>query len=129
MLARIHEVMGCLRGHEQSLARLYEEQAQQLRRIGHRLSGQEQASIGVLSITRDTHMALLQTKEMLGQVCQVVAYLQSVVMMQPLVRTLDPTRDMPVLFEDALGNVIPIPMPWIHNWSVSTAQSRGADTS
>ncbi|KAH6971410.1 hypothetical protein BKA56DRAFT_635546 [Ilyonectria sp. MPI-CAGE-AT-0026] len=88
-----------------------------IREVTESLQTQTRTSGTVLSLARDTYLAVLEIKGMIGNVCQIVVHLQSLASNSIFFRALDPTRDMPVLFEDALGNVIPIPMTWIHDWS------------
>lgn len=56
---------------------------------------------------------------MVTQVAQLVTNLQSQMAQAPLTRTLDPTFNMPIYFEDALGTTLEIPVAWIHDWDVS----------
>lgn len=79
---------------QQRLIKLNEYQNRQLSAIGDRIASQEET----YRIRVSSHRSLSN-----------------------IGRTLDPTRDMPVWFEDALGNLSEIPMDWIHTWDVRSS--------
>ncbi|RYO92152.1 hypothetical protein DL762_001810 [Monosporascus cannonballus] len=124
MLTRIEEVKSFLYTHQEALMRLHmehaksiQEQTQQLRKIDDRLATQDQSYGIILSWVKNTSAAILEIKEMIGRMSRDVINLQYLASNSMFFQSLDPTRDMPVVFEDALGNVINIPMAWIHDWS------------
>ena len=44
-------------------------------------------------------------------------------MFAPLLRGLDPTKGLPVFLEDALGEVLEIPLQWLDDWDVCIARN------
>jgi len=65
--------------------------------------------------------AVVEIKELLAQVANVVVSFQA--SSSTLLRFMDPTKELPVIVEDALGRQLTIPPGWIEflQWNVSPA--------
>lgn len=125
MLHRIDEVKKLMHEHQDELLRLHEEhikilqgQTEQLSKINNRLVMQGQTFLNIFTLMKTTSAALFELKDMLGRCAQLSVSLQTLASNPMFFRSLDPTRNMPVVFEDALGNVLEIPLDWLHNWGV-----------
>lgn len=94
---------------------------EQLETQSMQLVQQNNASWSLFSVAKDALSGILEVKTMLAQVSQNVVNLQAVATSSNIGVSLDPTRDMPVMIEDALGNQLPIPTIWLDTiqWDVS----------
>ncbi|KAH6685669.1 hypothetical protein F5X68DRAFT_209105 [Plectosphaerella plurivora] len=118
---RAEEVKNILGAQQTLLIRLHNENEDrdktaqqhmlQLGRIEQRLANQEQSWSAVFSPIQDL-------KQMITQVAQLVTNMQSQLAHASHPRTLDPTLNMPIYFEDALGTTLEIPLAWIHDWNM-----------
>ncbi|KAK3941234.1 hypothetical protein QBC46DRAFT_353431 [Diplogelasinospora grovesii] len=125
MMDRINEVKVLMDGHQHELLRLYQEhinvsreQKDQLCKIDGKLATQEQTSWSMLALMKNVSVAVIELKDMVGTCAQVAVSLQTLASNPMFFRGLDPTRNMPVFFEDALGNVLEISVDWIHDWDM-----------
>ncbi|UPK95737.1 hypothetical protein LCI18_006672 [Fusarium solani-melongenae] len=68
----------------------------------------------------DTFYGMLEVKALLFQMSQTVINLQVMASHSMFLRPLDPTKELPVILEDALGNELPIPAQWLDSleWEV-----------
>jgi hypothetical protein len=115
------EMLDMLR--EQSIAG--KQQVEKLDGISGQLAAQQKSSWHVLDMVRDTLSEVFEVKQLLLQVSQTVINLQFIASNSIYLRSLDPTRDQPVILEDALGNELPIPAPWLDTleWEVRSPHS------
>ncbi|KAG8407245.1 hypothetical protein J3458_020734 [Metarhizium acridum] len=123
VLERIEKVSQLLANHEKTLTDMHEEQVRLCLDISNRLVMMERDSHTILPWVKMTYETVGEIKEMVGNVTRLVASMQSLASDSLLFRTLDPTREKPVLLEDPLGHIVEIPMDWIHDWSVCRTES------
>ncbi|OIW29471.1 hypothetical protein CONLIGDRAFT_328831 [Coniochaeta ligniaria NRRL 30616] len=77
----------------------------------------EQGGIQMLLLfTKSSLCAVKGVQQMLGQVFQAVLSLHDLVSRTVYFRSLDPTKGLPIILEDALGNVREVPLNWLHSW-------------
>lgn len=97
-----------------------EAQSAQLEETKQQLVQQNQASWSMFSVAKDALSGILEVKTLLVQVSQNVVNLHAVATNASVSRALDPTFDMPVMLEDALGRQMPIPSAWLETiqWDV-----------
>ncbi|RYP69338.1 hypothetical protein DL771_006148 [Monosporascus sp. 5C6A] len=103
-------------GSRTSHETIVKEQTQQLAGINQRLDTQEESRGMLLDIVGKTSNAIIQVKEMLVDVAEKVAYLHIMVSNAIYIRGLDPTKDLPIILEDALGISLPLPENWLEDW-------------
>lgn len=139
MLARIDQVQqlvsGACTGQEELLEFLQEQRTaneqraeKQLQRpdeVNQRLATQEKGSRNILAVAEDALHGILEVKNLLIQVSQNVIDLQITASNSIFIRLPDPTRELPVILEDALGRHLEIPAQWIDTleWEVSLHQT------
>ncbi|KAI0005667.1 hypothetical protein F4779DRAFT_597903 [Xylariaceae sp. FL0662B] len=134
MLARIEEVNELVSREEQArqdiLMLLREQnktsklQATEIQAVGNRLitheKTHEKGNWEILQTAKRCFSAVLEVKEILIKVSNNVANLQVLASNSMFLHPLDPTKGLPVILEDALGNILPIPMEWVDSldWDV-----------
>lgn len=108
------EILDVLEGHREAT----EQQTQELEEVNQQLAVQGLESRSLFAAVKDALNGILEVKTMLVQVSQNVISLQ--LLASNISRPLDPTKELPVIFEDALGRQIPIPPEWIESldWKV-----------
>ncbi|KAH7254936.1 hypothetical protein MRS44_016409 [Fusarium solani] len=101
-------------------SRASENQAQKLEDVSQQLVTQEKSSRDILGLAKDTFCGMLEVKALLVQISQTVINLQVMATHSMFLRPLDPTKELPVILEDALGNELPIPAQWLDSleWEV-----------
>ncbi|GAB1311654.1 Fungal N-terminal domain-containing protein [Madurella fahalii] len=117
MMARLEEVKRLLsQNHDvqDAALRLSQDQTTQLYALSERMKNQEESGWAILSQAKRTFNAVLGVKDMVSQACQAMVELRALV----ISRSLDPTQDMPLIVEDALGNIIKIPLDLVHSWEM-----------
>lgn len=120
MMARVDEVKRLLsqsQDAQEAALRLSQDQTTQLYALSERMKKQEGKIWDILSQAKQTFSAVLGVRDMVSQVYQAVIGLRALV----ISHSLDPTKDLPLIVEDALGNTIKIPLDLVHSWEVSTA--------
>jgi len=65
-----------------------------------------------------TLSGLHEVKDLIDRLCQMIAKLQVLASNSMFFYGLDPTKDLPLVVEDALGNVLQIPLDLVHSWKV-----------
>lgn len=88
-------------------------QSTQLASIETGLANQARSGSQALTSIQRTLGAIIEVKAMVSQLTQSVLDLQVSISNVFFLRTLDPTRELPVILEDALGRNIPIPAEWL----------------
>ncbi|KAB5576011.1 hypothetical protein GE09DRAFT_1265508 [Coniochaeta sp. 2T2.1] len=127
MLSRMDEVETLLKDerqlHEMTVAVLEAQLEKNRRQICLQLDSiqaavdrQEGSTRLLLFYAKSTLGAVKSLQQVVGQVFQVALSLRELVVQSIYVRSLDPTKGLPVTFEDALGNVREIPLDWINSW-------------
>ena len=98
-----------------------ESQSQQLEAAKQQLVQHNQTSWSILSVAKDALSGILEVKTMLYEVSQTVVSLHASVPGTGRGAALDPTMDLPVIIEDALGRQMPIPAVFLESiqWNVS----------
>ncbi len=98
-----------------------EKQIEKLHHVQDQVSEAEQNSHRILSVARDMLRGIVEVKDLLLSVSQTVTHSQITSSNGIFMRFLDPTKELPVVLEDALGRSLPIPAQWIDtlDWSVS----------
>ncbi|KAL6364619.1 hypothetical protein LRP88_02022 [Fusarium phalaenopsidis] len=101
-------------------SRASENQAKKLEDVSQQLVTQEKSSRDILGLAKDTFYGMLEVKALLIQISQTVVNLQIMASHSMFLRPLDPTKELPVILEDALGNELPIPAQWLDSleWEV-----------
>jgi len=64
-----------------------------------------------------------KTSDTLDRITDEVCALRHLTLNPAPSRSLDPTRELPVILEDAMGTQRQLPMDCIHNWEASTIVS------
>ncbi|RMJ17157.1 hypothetical protein CDV36_003176 [Fusarium kuroshium] len=97
-----------------------ENQAEKLEDMSQQLVVQEKSNRDILGLAKDTFSGILEVKALLVQISQTVINLQVMASNSMFLRPLDPTKELPVILEDALGNELPIPAQWLDSleWEV-----------
>lgn len=97
-----------------------EQAKQQLQAQSKQLVVQYEQGRSIFSVAKDALSGILEVKTMLVQVSQNVVNLHAVATNPSAGMVLDPTREMPVMLEDALGRQMPIPAVWLDTiqWEV-----------
>ncbi len=126
-IEEIHRALGRHRVEQQALVTALEtqetlsrEQAQELGQITKRLDSHESSSITILGQVKQAFGAIVQVQWMLGNVADRVVRLHDMLASSTYMRGLDPTKNLPVVFEDALGFQRELPMDWLEDWEVRT---------
>ncbi|KAK5660897.1 hypothetical protein OQA88_12270 [Cercophora sp. LCS_1] len=102
---------GC---HEEMLRLLQEQeklsttQTEQLENVNKQLVTQSHDIHGAVTIAKQSFMAIVEIKDALTMVASNLSELRTFVF-----RFLDPTKELPVTIEDALGRRLPIPPEWL----------------
>lgn len=106
-------------------SRASENQAEKLEDMSQQLVTQEKSNRDILGLAKDTFYGMLEVKALLVQISQTVINLQAIASNSMFLRPLDPTKELPVILEDALGNELPIPAQWLDSleWEVSMCPS------
>ncbi|KAK4153252.1 hypothetical protein C8A00DRAFT_15503 [Chaetomidium leptoderma] len=123
MLARVDEVKRLVsQSHEVQVAMLHlsRDHSTQLYALGEKVEKQEETGSAVLSQAKGTFRIVLEVKEMVNQLCKTVADIQLLLSSRTITKSLDPTKNLPLIVEDALGNIMEIPLDLVHSWEVST---------
>ncbi|RSL55315.1 hypothetical protein CEP53_007124 [Fusarium sp. AF-6] len=99
-----------------------EEQVQKLNEVNQQLVKQDRSSHSILCVAGDALNAIVEVKDLLVQVSQDVINVQ-VVFDSMCFRSLDPTKELPAIIEDALGRQITFQPDWIDtlNWEALDA--------
>lgn len=74
----------------------------------------------LLTSVNNSFTAIIQVKDTLLRMALDICTLQSLVQGSISLRSLDPTKELPVIIEDALGKQFSIPAEWIEklDWNV-----------
>ncbi len=102
------------------------EHSQQLVNCFKRLDIQDQSQETLLATVKQAFGAIIEVKDILVSVAQNVVQVQVMVSNMACIRTLDPTKELPITLEDALGFHVPLPMEFFGNeldWEVSFGTS------
>ncbi|RSL64865.1 hypothetical protein CEP51_013081 [Fusarium floridanum] len=89
-----------------------EEQVQKLDEVSQQLVKQDTSSRNILAVAGEALSAIIQVKDLLFQVSQDVINVRTV-LNSMFTRSMDPTKELPVTIEDALGRHVPIPPEWL----------------
>ncbi len=111
------------------MLRLSEDQNTQLHALAERMKKQEEDMAEsmrkqdennwkILSQAKSSFCALLEVKDMLHHVCTAIVDIRGLLLSQATTRSLDPTKGLPLIVEDALGNIIEVPLDLVHSWEV-----------
>jgi hypothetical protein len=98
------------------------DQLVQLVTIDERLKVQEESRQTLLYAAGKAFDAINLVKDILVDLAEKVAHLQVMVSNSIYIRSLDPTKDLPVILEDSLGFCLKLPEDWIENWDVSASE-------
>ncbi|KXX74530.1 hypothetical protein MMYC01_209032 [Madurella mycetomatis] len=128
MMARVDEVKRLLSQNQdvqEAALRLSQDRTTQLYALSKRMKKQEGDIWVILFQVKPTFSAVLGIRDMVSQVYQAVIGLQALV----ISHSLDPTKDLPLIVEDALGNTIRIPLTsFIHGRYLSPSMHFTADS-
>ncbi len=131
MLARIDEVQRLASAEatcrEEMLLLLKEQchitnkQGNELKAVNDQLITNSRSNWEILTSVKKSLSAVMEIKETLAQVANVVLSAQFLASTSTFVRFMDPTTELPIIVEDALGRSLPIPVEWIDclEWNVS----------
>lgn len=97
-----------------------EEAKQQLEAQSGQLVVQHEQGRSIFAVAKDALSGILEVRTLLVQVSQNVVNLHAVATNPSVGVALDPTRELPVMLEDALGRHMPIPAVWLDTiqWEV-----------
>lgn len=130
MLARIDEVRRLVSAEASSreeMLRLLKgqhdianRQADQLKAVNEQLVVCSRSNSDVLTSVKQSLAAVVEIKELLAQVAKVVVSFQVSASSSTFLRFLDPTKELPIVVEDALGRRLTILPEWIEflQWKV-----------
>ncbi len=135
MLARVDQIKRLVAQNydvQEAILRLSQDQNTQLFTLAESMKRHEEAVTKMLQKQDENSGAilsqmttglgiLLEVKGILNQVCAAVVDVRVFLSTYSITRTLDPTKNLPLVVEDALGNVIEFPLDLIHSWEVLTA--------
>jgi hypothetical protein len=131
MLARIDEVQRLVSAEatcREDMLRLLNEQchtskrqADELKAVNDQLVSHSRSNWEILTSVKQSLSAVVEIKETLAQVANVVLDAQFLASTSTFLRLMDPTTELPIIVEDALGRSLPIPVEWIDclEWNVS----------
>ena len=134
MLARINEVQRLVSAEascrEEMLELLKKQcdtaniQVDELRTVKGQLVAHSGSIREVLTAVNQSLASVVEIKQSLAQIATFVINLQVSASASMFLRFLDPTRELPVIVEDALGRQLTIPPEWIEclEWSVSVTK-------
>jgi hypothetical protein len=93
----------------------------ELRAVNGQLAAHSGSIRDVLTTVKQSLASVVEIKETLAQIARVVVSFQVSSSASMFSRSLDPTRELPVILEDALGRRLTIPAKWIEclTWRVS----------
>jgi hypothetical protein len=138
MLARIDEVQRLVSAEASSREEMLgllqaqhdmaSQQTHELRAVNGQLAAHSGSIRDVLMTVRQSLASVVEIKETLAHIARAVVSFQASSSASMLLRPLDPTRDLPVIMEDALGRQLTIPAEWIERleWRVSLPTLSGA---
>lgn len=129
MVSRISEVQSLLDDHrkrhedtvillETQLQKSRDQVCSQLGSIQASLDRQETNSNTILSVAKSALGAVNGLQQMVDRIYYAVLSLQDVASRALYLRSLDPTKGLPIILEDALGNIREIPLDWVNSWEV-----------
>lgn len=128
MLSRIEEVRvlaAKLHGEERELLVLLAQQVegsqrqeQRLDAMNRRLDSDRRVNEAILAFVQKLFHSIIELKQMMMQVVEALAQLQIWASSHMSIRGLDPTAGLPIILEDALGYILPIPLEWVEDWEV-----------
>jgi hypothetical protein len=97
------------------------QQTHELRAVNGQLVAHSGSIRDVLTTVKQSLASVVEIKETLAQIAGVVVSFQLSSSASMFSRSLDPTRELPVILEDALGRRLTIPAEWIERleWRVS----------
>ncbi len=136
MLARVDEIKQLVsQNHDvqETMLRLSRDQNTQLHALAERMKTQEdkmtemmkkqdENTWAVLSQAKNVFCVVLEVKDMVNQLCAGIVDLRVLLSSQTMTRPLDPTRNLPLFVEDALGEIIEIPLDLVHSWEVTATR-------
>ena len=95
-------------------------QSEKLEEVSKHLVIQDRNSWDILSVAKDALSGIMEVKSLMIQLSQNVINLQIIASNPIFLRSLDPTKELPVVLEDALGRHLMIPPEWIDalDWEV-----------
>ncbi|RSL89111.1 hypothetical protein CEP52_015018 [Fusarium oligoseptatum] len=96
----------------QQQRRASEEQVQKLDEVTQQLAKQDTSSRSILAVAGEALSAIVEVKDLLFQVSQDIINVR-IVLNSMFIRSMDPTKELPVIIEDALGRHVPIPPEWL----------------
>lgn len=88
--------------------------------IQAQLGKSEKTSSTIMSRASDTLQCILEIKQLIVSMSQTITQRQISASNSNCIRTLDPTKELPVMLEDALGRHLEIPAQWLDTlqWNV-----------
>lgn len=115
------ELLECLHIQQSFHSQQSIKQLELLERVDQQQAAQEKTCSGILASLKESLAGTLYLGDILTQVSHNVAHLQITLSSLASMRSLDPTKELPVILEDALGRQLPIPAQWIDSleWEVS----------
>ncbi|GAB1309964.1 hypothetical protein MFIFM68171_00174 [Madurella fahalii] len=123
MLARIDEVQRLVSAEatcRKEIIRLLKEQRNTVKRQADELGGihdelvsQSGGILEALASAKQSFTAVVEVKKTLAEVAKAVISIQALASASTCLRFIDPTKDLPVIIEDALGGLFTIPAEWV----------------
>lgn len=128
MMARVEEVKRLVSQNQEAhelILHLSQDQTTQLDALTERMKKQEGNTETILSQLRGTLCAVLEIKDKVNHIFKAIIDFRLLLLNQTIPRPLDPTRNLPLIVEDALGTVMEIPLDLVHSWEVMSLFSHG----
>lgn len=98
-------------------------QDERLNRIHNQLGAVEQSSSSIISIGREMLQGILEVKDLVVSLSQAVVSRQISASNTQYMRSMDSTKELPVIVEDALGRLLEIPAQWLDTLGVECMYS------
>ncbi|KAF5013989.1 hypothetical protein FDECE_19 [Fusarium decemcellulare] len=136
LLARadeVHKLVSESRASQEDMLRLMrqqrkasDEQVRKLNEVNQLLVRQGNSSRSILGAAGEALSAIVEVKDLLVQVSKDIINIH-IVFNSMYLRSMDPTKELPVIIEDALGRHVPIPAEWLGSleWEVLYALLSG----
>lgn len=114
-----------LQGQRTANEKQAEQQLQSLDEVNQQLVAQGKRGRNILAVAKDVLCSVHEVKNLLVQVSQSVIDFQIIASNSLFIHLPDPTRELPVVLEDALGRQLEIPAQWVDvlEWEASPRQT------
>ncbi|KAK9413534.1 hypothetical protein SUNI508_11856 [Seiridium unicorne] len=126
LLFRIGEVQGIISKHDEHQDALMKHmhRSENVTRLeASRIQNMEQStqtltenSNGIMSFVKNAMEGIIDLRRLLESVAESVVHIRAIMSTPYFMKSLDPTRDMPIFLSDALGRKIDLPLELLVDW-------------